>query len=88
MEGKQISACCNRHSHDMQNFSNLEEQPINAVFALKLPSCVARDAAHGSVTTELTFDMPDSLSLPGALWVNLCGMCLAREGGWHDDLSL
>lgn len=75
-EAKQTSARCSRHSHDLQNIGDLEEHPINAVFASKLPVCVARDVAHSSVTTELTFDMPDSLSLPGACWVNFCGMCV------------
>lgn len=72
----------------MRNLDSLEDYPINAAFALNHPSCVARDVAHGSVTKELTFDMADSLSLPGACWVNLCGMCLVREGSWHDDLSV
>lgn len=72
----------------MQNLNSPEEQPINAAFALKLPCRVAREVTRGFVTIELTFDTPDSLSLPGACWVNLCGMRLARDGSWHDDLRL
>lgn len=60
------------------------QQMLRLLYSILL---VARDIDHSSVIRELTFDTPDSLSLPRAPRVNLCGMCLAREGSWRNDPS-